>query len=348
VNFVADTYEYVIGVDTHAKTHTYAVVAASTGVLIDTETFPTTAAGMARAITWIGRRAAGERLAAVEGTSSYGATLTRALTAAGIPVCEVKPPGRQSRDGRGKTDQIDAAAAARTALGTDATALILPRADGLRSALRVLLVARRGMDTQRTADRNALTALLRTIDLGLDVRTALTNTQIDTIAAWRDRTGDDVTVAVARSEARRLATAIRHRTVALDTNQVALSTHVDELAPGIRDLSGVGPFTAAIILTAYSHRGRVRSEAAFAAMAGVSPIPASSGNTSRHRLNRHGDRQLNRAIHIIARSRMMTDATTKAYIERRTNEGKTRREIHRCLKRFIARSIYRSFTTLIT
>ena len=83
-------------------------------------------------------------------------------------------------------------------------------------------------------------------------------------------------------------------------------------------------------------------------MAGVSPIPASSGNTSRHRLNRHGDRQLNRAIHIIARSRMMTDATTKAYIERRTNEGKTRREIHRRLKRFIARSIYRSLTTLIT
>ena len=202
------------------------------------------------------------------------------------------------------------------------------------------------MDTQRTADRNALTALLRTIDLGLDVRTALTNAQIDTIAAWRDRTGDDV--AVARSEARRLATAIRHRTVELDANQAALSTHVDELAPGIRDLSGVGPFTAAIILTAYSHRGRVRSEAAFAAMAGVSPIPASSGNTSRHRLNRHGDRQLNRAIHIIARSRIMTDTTTKAYIERRTNEGKTRREIHRRLKRFLTRSIYRSLTTLIT
>ena len=126
------------------------------------------------------------------------------------------------------------------------------------------------MDTQRTADRNALTALLRTINLGLDVRTALTTAQIDTIAAWRDRTGDDV--AVARSEGRRLATAIRHRTVELDANQVALSTHVDELAPGIRDLSGVGPFAAAIILTAYSHRGRVRSEAAFAAMAGVSPI----------------------------------------------------------------------------
>ena len=206
------------------------------------------------------------------------------------------------------------------------------------------------MDTQRTADRNALTALLRAIDLGLDVRTALTNAQIDTIAAWRDRTADAAAaaVAVARSETRRLATAIRHRTVELDANQAALSTHVDELAPGIRDLSGGGPFTAAIILTAYSHRGRVRSEAAFAAMAGVSPIPASSGNTSRHRLNRHGDRQLNRAIHIIARSRMMTDATTKAYIERRTNEGKTRREIHRCLKRFIARSIYRSLATLIT
>lgn len=343
---VADTYKYVIGVDTHAKTHTYAVVAAATGAVIDTASFPTTDAGTARAIAWIERRSDGQQLAAVEGTGSYGATVTRALTTAGIRVCEVKPPKRQARDGHGKTDQIDAVAAARTALGTDATALILPRADGLRSALRVLLVARHSIDSQRTRDCNALNAFLRIINLGLDVRAPLTNTQVDIIAAWRDRSSDDTAAAVARSEARRLASAIHQRTRELETNHAALSKHVDELAPGIQDIPGVGPFTAAIILTAYSHQGRVRSEAAFAALAGVSPIPASSGNTTRHRLNRHGDRQLNRALHIIARCRMITDPTTKSYVDRRTAEGKTRREIHRCLKRFIARSIYHSLATL--
>lgn len=348
MSIVAENYQYVIGVDTHAKTHTYAVITAATGAIIDTATFPTTAPGMARAITWIGRRTAGECLAAVEGTSSYGATLTRALSAAGMLVCEVKPPKRQARDGHGKTDQIDAVTAARTALGSDTTSLILPRADGLRSALRVLLVARHSIDTQRTSDRNALTALLRIIDLGLDVRAPLTNAQVDTIAAWRDRANDDTATRVARSEACRLATAIRHRTGELEANHAALAKHVDELAPGIQDIRGVGPFTAAIILTAYSHRGRIRSEAAFASLAGVSPLPASSGNTTRHRLNRHGDRQLNRAIHIIARTRMNTDPNTQVYVERRTSEGKTRREIQRCLKRFIARSIYRSLATLTT
>lgn len=346
MSIVADTYNYVISVDTHAKTHTYAVVAAATGAVIDTATFPTTNTGMARAITWIDRRTTNTRLAAVEGTSSYGATVARALATAGIPVCEVKPPKRQARDGRGKTDLIDAVAAARTALGTEATALILPRADGLRSALRVLLVARHSIDSQRTADHNALTALVRFVDLGLDVRAPLSNAQVDTIAAWRDRSSDDTATAVARSEARRLASAIHHRTSEMEANHAALSKHVDELAPGIQNIPGVGPFTAAILLTAWSHKGRVRSEAAFAALAGVSPIHSSSGNTTRHRLNRHGDRQLNRALHIIARSRMLTDPTTKAYFERRTTEGKSRREMHRCLKRFIARSIYRSLATL--
>lgn len=119
------------------------------------------------------------------------------------------------------------------------------------------------------------------------------------------------------------------------------------MAPGILDISGVGPVTAAIVLASYSHHGRVRSEAAFAALAGASPIPASSGNTNRHRLNRYGDRQLNRALDVVARTRGLADPATRAYIERRTAEGKCPREIRRCLKRFIARQILRQLQTLV-
>ena len=166
---VAELFEYVIGVDTHAATHDFAVITAATGAVVDHAQFPTTPAGLARAAEWIARRAPGKRLVAAECTGSYGATLVRELERRGEQVCEVKPPKREQRSRNGKSDQIDAVAAARTALSTASGDLIHPRADGLRSALRVLLVARRAMDTRRTADRNALNALVRIHDLGIDV-----------------------------------------------------------------------------------------------------------------------------------------------------------------------------------
>lgn len=347
MTIVAEKYTHVIGVDTHSKTHTYAVLASATGHVIGTSTFPASQAGISRAISWMQRRTIGEVLVSVEGTGSYGAGLTRALHAAGLPVCEARPPKRQNRGAIGKSDEIDARAAAQAVLGADTAALIQPRAEGARDALRVLLAARRSMDGQRTADRHALTALARTMDLGLDARKAITDQQLRTIAAWRERPTDGISTKVARSEARRLATAVLHHTSSLDTNRAALAQLVDQMAPGLQDLRGLGPVTGAIILTAYSHRGRIHSEAAFAALAGVNPIPASSGNTTRHRLNRHGDRQLNQALDIIARTRMASDADTRAYLDRRTQEGKTRREIRRCLKRIIARQIYRKLTTLM-
>ncbi|MCI0142625.1 IS110 family transposase [Arthrobacter bambusae] len=348
MTIVAEKYTHVIGVDTHSRTHTYAVLAAATGQVIDTSTFPASQAGISRAISWMQRRTTiGEVLVAVEGTGSYGAGLTRALRAAGLPVCEARPPKRQNRGSIGKSDEIDARAAARAVLGTDIAALAQPRAEGARDALRVLLAARRSMDGQRTADRHALTALARTMDLGIDARKAITDRQLHTIAAWRDRPTDDVSTKVARSEATRLATAVLRHTSALETNRADLAQLVDQMAPGLQDLRGLGPITGAIILTAYSHPGRIHSEAAFAALAGVNPIPASSGNTTRHRLNRHGDRQLNQALDVIARTRMASDADTRAYLDRRTQEGKTRREIRRCLKRIIARQIYRKLTTLM-
>ena len=176
---MSDHYDHVVGVDTHARTHTYAVLEAGTGRRLDWATFPTTANGLSRALAWIRRRAQGRVLVAIEGASSYGSNLRRALIATGVDVCDVRPPKRAARAGRGKSDEIDAIAAARTALASEVERLTTPRSDGLRSALRVLLVARQAMDSRRTAERNALTALLRSFELGMDVRKPLTDTQVE-------------------------------------------------------------------------------------------------------------------------------------------------------------------------
>ncbi|GAA1961879.1 IS110 family transposase [Microbacterium deminutum] len=343
---VADEYSYVVGVDTHARTHTLAIVEAATGRLIATDEFPTSPAGLARAVDWARRRAGGGALlASVEGTGSYGAGLVAALTAVSIPVVEAKPPRTAARSGRGKSDSIDAEAATQSVLGREVTRLLHPRAGKVRSALRVLLAARRSMDTQRTASRNTLTALLRVVDLGLDARKPLTDKQVSLIASWRARPSDDIEEATARGEAVRLARDVLVLTVRMKENRDALELRVTELAPTLLQNCGIGPVTAAVFVTVYSHPGRVRSEAAFASLGGVSPLEASSGNTKRHRLNRSGDRQLNRALDVVTRVRIAKDPQTRAYRDRRLAEGKTTRDIRRSLKRYIARQIYRELTT---
>lgn len=347
MTIVAEKYDYVIGVDTHARTHTYAIVHAANGACAVTEAFPTTPAAIARSLAWAKRNTSGRVLAAVEGTSSYGAGLTRALTRAGIEVTEVKPPRKASRAGLGKSDPIDAVVAARHVLARDIAKLTTPRAEGIRGALRVLLTGRRGLDIHSTANRNALNALARTVDLGIDARKPLSNTQITNIAAWRPRSADTIEQRIARVEATRLATAIKAANTQLRDSKKRLAELCEQVAPGLQDLVGLGPVTAAILLTAYSHHGRIRSEAAFAALAGVSPLPASSGNTVRYRLNRHGDRQLNMALDVIVKVRMMRDDDTKRYVARRTAEGKNYREIKRILKRYVARNIYRQLQTLM-
>jgi transposase len=347
MTIVAEEYDHVMGVDTHAKTHTYAIVDTATGACLATESFPTTAAAIGRAIAWMQRITNGNVLAAVEGTSSYGAGLSRALKTAGIPVAEVKPPHRQARAGVGKSDPIDAVEAARQVLHRDVDRLAVPRADGLRAALRVLLTGRRGLDTRRTADRNALNALVRTTDLGVDARKALTAAQVTMIAGWAEDASATVDRQIARQEAARLAAAVKDADRHLRRMKAQLKELVEQLAPGFLTRPGIGPVTAAVILCAYSHHGRIRSEAAFAALAGVSPLPASSGNTVRHRLNRHGDRQLNMALDIIVKVRMVRDEATRRYTQRRTGEGRTYREIKRALKRYTARSIFRELQTLL-
>jgi transposase len=339
---VAEQFDHVVGVDTHARSHTYCIVRCRTGAVVDAATFPTSKTGLARAMNWVQDRAGGELLAAVEGTSSYGTSVTAMLTELGVEVAEVRPATKATQATTGKSDTIDAEAAARDVLGKEVARLARPRRPGDRGALRVLLAARLLMDQQRTANRNALNALIRTTELGVDARRPLTNAQVRTIATWRIGRHEASTPAgVARREARRLATTVLEQTRLLADNHRQLDELVNETAPGLQDRPGLGPVTAAIIICAYSHKGRVRSEAAFAALGGVAPLPASSGNTTRHRLSRSGDRQLNRALDIIVRTRMSRDPQTKAYVARRRSEGRTNREIRRCLKRYVARTIYR-------
>jgi transposase len=294
---VAQTVDYVVGIDTHARTHTYCIVHARTGAVVDTATFPASPAGYIRAIDWIVRRSPGSVLAAVEGTSSYGSG-AEALRNRGTDVAEVRPGARSTHAHAGKSDDLDAEAAARSVLGREYERLAWPRQHGIRAALRVLLASRSILERQRTANRNALTALVRGIDLGIDARRPLTDEQVRTIAAWRtnavEKSADGLPIV--RREARRLARVVLDQTQALKENHCQLQQLTEELAPGLQKVSGVGPMTGAILVCAYSHRGRVRSEAAFAALGGVAPLPASSGNTNRHRLSRSGDRQLNRAL----------------------------------------------------
>ncbi|WP_246169398.1 IS110 family transposase [Actinotalea subterranea] len=342
---VADIYRFVVGVDTHAATHTFAVVAAPNGALVDQVTFPTSPAGLRRALAWIARRTGGDLdavLVAAEGTGSYGAVLSAVLCQAGYRVVEAPTPKRER--GRGKTDTLDAVLAARATMVLPVTMLRDRRAGQVQAALAVLTVARDQLNADRLRCINALTALVRSHDLGLDARRALTAPQVAAIAGWRRR-DEDFGLATARAEAVRLAKRIVDLTAELGHNRDQITEIVAEQAPELLDLPGVGPVTAAVILTVWSHPGRVRTEAAFAQIAGTCPIPASSGNTVRHRLNRGGDRRLNRAFNTIVLTRMRIDPDTRVYIDRRRAEGKTTKEIRRCLKRYTTRQVYRALAT---
>lgn len=345
MSIIAQLFSFVVGVDTHARNHVYAVLCAATGRHLDTREFPTTPAGIKRAITWVGRRTGGDlsTLWVVEGTASYGAILTGTVSAEGYEVTEAPWMDPKNHHGLGKSDPLDAARIGESVLNLKKDQLRRPRlGDGVRQALRVLISARESMTAERTKAVNTLTALLRVNDLGVDARKPLSRTQIITISAWRAR-NEEIAKSVARSEAVRLARRIVDLTQDLKTNNTQLTelVKVTPAAPLLEE-TGIGPVAAAICFTVWSHHDRVHSQAAFAALAGASPIPASSGNTVRHRLNRGGDRTLNRALHMVAVSRMTHDEETRKYVEKRKAEGRTTKEIRRTLKRYLARKIYRT------
>ena len=348
MTIVSHSHSFVVGVDTHARKHVLAVLA-SNGEFIDTASFPTSRAGLARAVDWAGRRTGGDlgTLWVIEGVGSYGAQLAQTATAAGYQVVEA--PRMAPRGPHGKNDELDARRIAESVLTLDHTKLRHPRADqGERAAMQILLTARDQMTTERTATINALTALVRTHDLSIDARHPLTATHIQQISRWRTR-HEPIALATGRAEAVRLATRILELNTQLATNQRDLTTLIKATpAAGLLNECGIGPVTAAVVITTWSHPGRVRSEAAFAALGGVNPIPASSGNTTRHRLNPGGDRRLNQALHMATITRMTHDPDTRKYVQRRTQQGRTTREIRRCLKRYLARRIHRHLTRAYT
>ncbi|WP_285244632.1 IS110 family transposase [Pseudarthrobacter sp. fls2-241-R2A-127] len=341
---VAEHFGFIVGIDTHAKTHTLAIINTASGGEVANETFPATAAGGTRALSWILRRTGASVetvLLSMEGTGSYGAKLRQQAAEAGFPVTEAPIPNQRLGRYQGKSDSIDAARAARAVLSVSMDRLREPRSGQNHMALRILSNARRSMARERTAAINALTALLRVVDLGLDARKPLTAAQIKTIAAWRER-DEEFGIQTCRREATRLAKQILTLQEQMAQNHAELESLVRQVQPALLEIYGIGPVLAAIILTAWSHAGRVRSEAAFAALAGTCPVPASSGGTTRFRLNRGGDRQLNKALYTIALIRMNRDPDTRTYVAKRTSQGRTKKEIIRSLKRYITRQIYRT------
>lgn len=345
MSIVADNHPFVVGVDTHARKHVYTVLTAATGVVVDTNDFPTTTAGINRAINWVARRSEGDAdtLWVIEGAASYGAILTGTVASHGYPVAEAPRMDAKQRYGVGKSDPLDAHRIAAAALPLPVEKLRRPRLnDGVRQAIQILVTARQSMTKDRTRSVNALTALIRSNELGLDARGGVSRAQIVEMSKWRTR-NEELSLSIARAEAVRLAKQVLELDQQLADNEQQLQelVKVSEAAPLLQE-EGFAAISAAKCLTAWSHHGRVSTEAEFASLAGVNPIPASSGNTVRHRLNRGGDRALNSALHMVAVSKMEHDAETRAYVEKRQAEHKTNREIRRCLKRFIARRVFKT------
>jgi transposase len=325
MTMLAEVIDAVIGIDTHRDSHEVEI-ADKTGTPVARLRIGNDSAGFAQLLAAIAEVSPGPRVAVcIEGSRSYGIGLARALAAAGLLVIECEQPARRQRRGKGKSDPIDAHLAVLAALRLDASRLPAPRADGDREALRILLVARQEITVACTAQTGRLRALLLAGD-DTDrqaARKALTGTVLAALADREVAAHASREQAVRQAEIARLALALTRARHQLKDNRAQLLAIVNDLAPGLTSRYGVGPVSAAQAIVSFSHPGRCRSEAAFAALGGTSPLPASSGHTVRHRLNRGGDRALNRAIHAIALTRMRSCPRTRAYVARRTAEGKT-------------------------
>ncbi|KQT65865.1 MULTISPECIES: IS110 family transposase [unclassified Aureimonas] len=330
----------IIGVDTHKDAHV-AIAITNLGARLGTLSIPATAAGYRKLVRWANIHGAVQAYG-IEGTGSYGAGLFRALTLQGYHVIEVDRPNRRLRRQHGKNDTIDAEAAARAVLSGEARTR--PKSgDGEVEMIRQLKIVR---DTAMKARSQAMvtlkTLLVNAPQLLREQFIAITGrmTLIRALAALRPGPITSTT-ASAKTALRMLA----HRWLALDVEirelDHALETLVRLRAPTLMAAPGISTGTIAeMLIVLGDNPERIRSEAAFAKLCGVCPIPASSGKTTRHRLNRGGNRQANAALHRVAVVRMRSHPSTKTYVQRRTAEGKSRREIRRCLKRYIAREIF--------
>jgi transposase len=334
-------HHVVGGVDTHKDLHVAAVVD-ERDLVLGTRCFATTRQGYRQMLDWM--RSFGElRRVGIESTGSYGAGLLRFVQKAGIEVLEVTTPDNQDRRRRGKNDDLDAQNAAHAAFAGKRT--VTPRSrDGMVESLRILSACRK---TAVAARRVALQMIHNTIvcapDGLRDTLRAMTRMQlIRILAAWRpDLSGYRDVEGAYRISLKSLARRYLELHDEIADLDAMIGAIVDELAPDLIARNSIGHTGAAqLLLTAGDNPERLRSEASFAALCGVSPIPASSGKTVRHRLNRGGDRHANSALHIIAIGRLRTDPKTKAYVAKRVAEGRSKLDAIRALKRYIAREVF--------
>jgi len=341
---LAEMVDHVIGIDPDRDWITAAVVEASTAGVLATGRFRANSAGYRQVVAWAdGYSTATERAWAVEGSASYGRGVTAALGRGGEWVVEFdRAKEKPAKDGS-KTDELDAIRAARETLGR--TRLASPRAhQGFREALRVHAVARDSAVRARTAAINELKAFVVTADDTLrgELRGLPTAGLVKRCAGFRHSTNRPVHQAHTRAAMRAVALRIRHLNDEIRDHTQALTILVDQAAPQLVAEIGIGPVTAAGFYIVWSHPGRCRNEAAYARLGGAAPIPVTSGQTQdRHRLSRRGDRQLNKALHQVAVTRLRCHPPTRAYKTRRSAEGKTDRDIRRCIKRYIARRVWR-------
>lgn len=328
------------GVDTHSEVHVAAAVDSSTQRLLATASFATTEAGLAELLAWLRAHGAIDAVG-VESTGAYGAGLARHLAGEGVTVVEVDRPDRKMRRQVGKSDTTDAEAAARAVLSGRAEGAAKSR-DGLVEAIRVLQVVHDSAARDRTRAINQFKALVLAAPNSLRerLRSWSLTTQLDRARRFRDD-HDDLVEAQTRLALKLLAQRIRDLDEQIARIELRLRPLAAKAAPALVGLKGVGPHVAAGLLAAAGdNHERLGGEAAFAKLCGVCPIPASSGKTVRHRLNRGGDRRANRALHTIVLVRMRHDPRTRNYVARRRSEGKTTKEIIRCLKRYVAREVF--------
>ena len=340
----SDKVVVTVGVDTHLDVHV-AVVLDQFGRKLDTISVSTTGHGHRRLLEWAGAFGVIDTVG-IEGTGSYGAGLTRYLRRQDIEVVEVIRPTRQTRRLSGKTDAVDAEAAARavqagTVLGQSKSQ------DGEVEMIRMLRVARRSAMHARTQAVNQLHAVVVTAPEHL--RDRLRRLPIAKLVeiATGFRPGQPANLeAAAKLALKSLAVRYRNLTEEITALDAQIERLARQAAPNLFQVKGIGPDTGAALLTAAGDNpDRLRSEAAFAHLCGAAPIPASSGKTTRHRLNRGGNREANRALHMLAVNRLSYDPRARDYVARRTAEGKTKPEIIRCLKRYLAREVFKALTS---
>jgi transposase len=345
---MADQIAVVGGVDTHTDFHQAAVID-SIGRHLATESFPTNPDGYHRLLAWLSSH--GDLMAVgVEGTGAYGSELARFLRGNQVTVIDVDRPDRRARRANGKSDPVDAYAAATAVLSGRAGGTPKTR-DGVVEAIRSLRVVRRSAIKSRTQTINQIRTLIVTApsEVRERLRGLPTSELIRQLA--RSRPGTDLSdpACAVRTALRRLARRYQYLTQEIADADGELKPLVAQTVPELVALPGVGTETAAqLLITAGDNPDRLKSEASFAHLCAAAPIPASSGRTHRHRLNRGGDRQANNALHTIALVRMRYDTRTKDYVARRTAEGMTKKDILRCLKRFIAREIYKHLTSSLS